>query len=73
MLALKADAGRIILEERNNNNHNFKTTSGNLDEKVASSENGSGDNAVSGDDSHRVFPELNYPNQPIKSNPGRRG
>lgn len=83
LLALEADAGRVILEERN-----LKTASGTVGNiEVASSEDSesagtgadadSGDDSVPGNESHRIFPELKNPrgnNQlPENSNPGRRG
>nr|BAJ34932.1 hypothetical protein [Vitis hybrid cultivar] len=84
LVTLKADAGRVTLEETYKDlnrkvgvgaNDHFKTIAGTMDNQVASSGDGESSNGSEDADSHRVFPELTNPrgNQPEKSNPGRRG
>ena len=84
LVTLKADAGRVTLEETYKDlnrkvgvgaNDHFKTIAGTMDNQVASSGDGESSNGSEDADSHRVFQELTNPrgNQPEKSNPGRRG
>lgn len=84
LVTLKADAGRVTLEETYKDlnrkvgvgaNDHFKTIAGTMDNKVASNADSDSSNGSEDSASHRVFPELTNPrgNQPEKSNPGRRG